>query len=85
MFLPRRRRMVVVATVVPAVAATVFGAGVVTAMHASAAAGCRIDYEVTNSWQGGFGANVNVHNLGDPINGWTLLWSYGAGQTVTQA
>ena len=81
MLLPRRRRVVVVG----ATALTLLGAGVVTAMHASAAAGCQIDYQVTNSWQGGFGANVNVHNLGDPINGWTLVWSYSAGQAVTQA
>ena len=26
--------------------------------QASAAAGCRVDYTVTNQWQSGFGANV---------------------------
>src|SRR5262245_11640620 len=58
--------------------------GVVTATNAQAATGCRVDYSVTNQWSGGFGANVNVTNLGDPINGWRLTWSFAAGQTITQ-
>jgi hypothetical protein len=58
----------------------------VTAQGASAAAaGCQVSYTISSQWQGGFGANVTVKNLGDPINGWTLRWSYGAGQSVTQA
>jgi Cellulose binding domain/Glycosyl hydrolase family 12 len=61
------------------------GAVVATAGPALAATGCRVDYTVSATWPGGFGANVNVTNLGDPINGWTLVWSYAAGQTVTQA
>ncbi|GIJ31867.1 rhamnogalacturonan lyase family protein [Micromonospora sediminimaris] len=70
------------AATVTAVAA----AGVLTTLTASAAAaGCRVDYRVTNQWTGGFGADVTVTNLGDPVNGWTLVWSYAAGQQVTQA
>nr|MDT0659768.1 non-reducing end alpha-L-arabinofuranosidase family hydrolase [Micromonospora sp. DSM 115978] len=53
--------------------------------QASAAAGCRVDYSVTSQWQSGFGANVTITNLGDPISGWTLTWSYTAGQRITQA
>ncbi|WP_281278688.1 cellulose binding domain-containing protein [Micromonospora pisi] len=57
-----------------------------TAVVASAAAaGCRIDYQVTNQWQGGFGASVTLTNLGDPLTAWNLTWSYAAGQQVTQA
>jgi endo-1,4-beta-xylanase len=59
-------------------------AGVVVAGGADAAAGCRVDYSVSNQWQGGFGANVSVTNLGDPISSWTLTWSFPAGQQVTQ-
>src|SRR2546421_10303442 len=61
--------------------------GVVVAVDPSAyaAAGCRVDYAVTSSWQGGFGASVTVTNLGDAVDGWTLTWSFGAGQTVVQA
>lgn len=57
-----------------------------TSMMASAAAvGCRVSYTISSQWQGGFGASVAITNLGDPVNGWTLRWSFGAGQTVTQA
>ncbi|WP_027342036.1 family 43 glycosylhydrolase [Hamadaea tsunoensis] len=55
-----------------------------TTTAAAAAAGCRATYTVTSSWPGGFGATVDITNLGDPINGWTLTWSYSAGQTITQ-
>ncbi len=51
----------------------------------AAAPGCRVDYRVTNQWSGGFGAEVTATNLGDPLNGWTVTWTYGAGQSVTQA
>ncbi|MEU7845849.1 non-reducing end alpha-L-arabinofuranosidase family hydrolase [Micromonospora parva] len=59
---------------------------VVAALPAGAAAeGCSVSYAVSSQWQGGFGANVAITNLGDPLTSWTLTWSYGAGQTVTQA
>ncbi|WP_237047825.1 cellulose binding domain-containing protein [Lentzea guizhouensis] len=51
---------------------------------AGAAAGCRVAYQVTNEWQGGFIASVDVTNLGDAVDGWQLTWSFGNGQTVTQ-
>src|SRR3954468_13119962 len=52
--------------------------------HAAAAV-CRVTYTVTSQWPGGFGTNVEITNLGDPVTRWTLRWSYSAGQTVTQA
>jgi Glycosyl hydrolase family 62/Cellulose binding domain len=59
---------------------------VVVALPAAAAsAGCSVNYAVSSQWQGGFGANVSITNLGDPLSDWTLTWSFGAGQTVTQA
>jgi hypothetical protein len=51
----------------------------------AAAAGCSVTYTVSSQWQGCFGANVAITNLGDPLSAWTLTWTYGAGQTVTQA
>ncbi len=61
-------------------------ATVVVALPAgAAAAGCSVNYAVSSQWQGGFGANVSITNLGDPLTGWTLTWSFGAGQTVTHA
>ncbi len=59
---------------------------VVVALPAgAAAAGCSVNYAVSSQWPGGFNANVVITNLGDPLTGWTLTWSFGAGQTVTQA
>jgi len=65
-------------------ALTLGAAGVAVAASADAAAGCRITYTVTSQWQGGFGASVTIDNLGDPISGWQVGWSFSAGQTITQ-
>ena len=75
----RYRSPVVIAGV-----AALGAAAVLTATAAQAAAGCRVDYGVTSSWGGGFGAGVTVTNLGDAVTGWTVSWSFAAGQTVTQ-
>ncbi|PTA47916.1 arabinofuranosidase catalytic domain-containing protein [Micromonospora sp. RP3T] len=55
-----------------------------TQLPAAAATGCAVSYTVSSSWSGGFGANVTVTNLGDPVSNWRLTWTFGAGQTVTQ-
>jgi len=57
---------------------------VTTAVAANAAAGCSVTYAVSSQWQGGFGASVNIKNLGDPLTSWRLTWSFSAGQTITQ-
>ncbi|WP_433618618.1 arabinofuranosidase catalytic domain-containing protein [Dactylosporangium sp. CA-139114] len=77
----RRRRPLVALTA----ALTVAAAGLAGTHLASAATtGCRVTYTVTNQWPGGFGAAVDVTNLGDPVNGWRLTWTFTAGQTITQ-
>ncbi|MFI7220853.1 rhamnogalacturonan lyase family protein [Micromonospora maritima] len=76
-----RRRLALLA----AASAVTLSAGALTTVAAAAAAACRVDYRITNQWSGGFGADVTVTNLGDPVNGWTLGWSFAAGQQVTQA
>ncbi|MEV0234813.1 cellulose binding domain-containing protein [Nonomuraea sp. NPDC050786] len=58
-------------------------ASTVTAQAASA--GCQVTYTVGSQWGGGFSANVAIKNLGDPLASWVLRWSFGAGQTVSQA
>jgi hypothetical protein len=63
---------------------TAGAAGVVAALPASAAVGCSVQYSVVNQWPGGFGTNVVIRNIGDPISSWTVVWSYAAGQQVTQ-
>ncbi|WP_247676497.1 cellulose binding domain-containing protein [Micromonospora sp. M51] len=79
-----RRRTTLIATTAAATAALVT-AGLLTSVSAQAAAGCQVAYSVASQWPGGFTGNVTVTNLGDPISGWTLRWSYGAGQQVSQA
>jgi hypothetical protein len=60
--------------------------GVATTTVAEAAAeGCRVAYTTPSQWGGGFSGNVAVTNLGDPLDGWRLTWSFPAGQRVTQA
>ncbi|MFC0528670.1 cellulose-binding domain-containing protein, partial [Phytohabitans kaempferiae] len=59
--------------------------GAVTVVtSASAAAGCAVTYRVGSQWPGGFSGSVDLTNLGDPLNGWTLTWSFTAGQQVSQ-
>ncbi|MEV4347364.1 cellulose binding domain-containing protein [Actinoplanes sp. NPDC049596] len=57
---------------------------VALAAPAQAAAGCRVEYQTTSQWPGGFGASVAVTNLGDPVSAWTLTFAFPSGQTVTQ-
>lgn len=68
---------------VAAAAAVALAGSISVAQPATAAAGCRVDYTVSSQWQGGFNAAVQVTNLGDPINGWDLRFSFGAGQTIS--
>ncbi|MEV0457550.1 cellulose binding domain-containing protein [Catellatospora methionotrophica] len=75
-----RAAMVAVGSVVLASAAVAVALPV-----AAAAVGCSVKYAVSSQWQDGFGADVTVTNLGDPVTSWTLTWSYSAGQTVTQS
>ena len=70
---------------VSAGAAMMASAAVAVAPAGAAVAGCSVAYTVSSQWQGGFNADVSITNLGDPLSGWTLTWSYGPGQTATQA
>ncbi|WP_229691722.1 cellulose-binding domain-containing protein, partial [Sphaerisporangium melleum] len=77
-----RRLWALVAAAVTLATGAVGAAG--THLASAAAAGCQVTYTVTSEWPGGFGASVNVNNLGDPIDGWRLTWSFPAGQSITQ-
>jgi cellulase/cellobiase CelA1 len=48
------------------------------------AAACKITYTLVNQWNTGFQGGVKITNLGPPINGWTLTWTFLNGQTITQ-
>ncbi|WP_308291060.1 cellulose binding domain-containing protein [Micromonospora sp. RL09-050-HVF-A] len=77
---PRRRTTLIAATTVALLAT-----GTLTAVAAHAAPGCAVSYTVGGQWQGGFTGNITISNLGDPLSGWSLRWSYSAGQTVSDA
>jgi lysophospholipase L1-like esterase len=74
-------RPVVAITATAAVAATAVIAG---SLAAHAAAGCKAAYSVTSQWPGGFGASIDITNLGDPLTSWKLTWAFTGGQTITQ-
>lgn len=76
-----RRTLAAVAITATGVAGLLVAAG----GTATAATSCAIEYAVTSQWPGGFVASVTIRNLGDPVSGWRLTWSYGAGQQVTSA
>lgn len=46
---------------------------------------CSVHYAISNQWAGGFGANFTITNTGSTaINGWSLVFTFPNGQTVTQ-
>jgi hypothetical protein len=46
---------------------------------------CKVTYAITNQWPGGFGASLTITNTGTTtINGWSLLFTFPNGQTITQ-
>jgi endoglucanase len=51
---------------------------------AAAGAGCRVDYSISSQWNVGFSTNVTITNLGSAISSWTLTWSFGGNQQITQ-
>ncbi|HEY6745396.1 MAG TPA: cellulose binding domain-containing protein [Mycobacteriales bacterium] len=48
-------------------------------------ASCTASYAVTQTWTGGFTADVTVRNTGRTTAGWTVTWTYGGTQQVTNA
>ena len=45
---------------------------------------CAATYSTAGSWSGGFQGQVTVTVGSAPINGWTVRWNFGSGQTITQ-
>jgi hypothetical protein len=81
----RRRRRTIATIAVGLLAATT--AAIVPPGVAYAATACEVVY-TTQDWtegpgRGGFTANLTVRNLGDPLNGWTLRFTFPAGQRIT--
>lgn len=47
---------------------------------------CTVDYSITSSWSGGFGAAITIKNNGSStLSNWTLTWSFANGQTITSS
>jgi hypothetical protein len=73
-----------VASVVVLVLIGTFGASV-PASAATAASACKVNYTVDSQWSTGFQASIQLTNLGDPVNGWTLQFDFpDAAQRVAQ-
>jgi cellulose 1,4-beta-cellobiosidase len=77
----RLRRGVVAAATALALCVVMAGVAV---NQASAAPGCRVEYSV-NQWNTGFTGNITLTNLGDPLNGWQLRWTFAGNQQLTQS
>jgi hypothetical protein len=44
-----------------------------------------VSYAITANWNNGFNASVTVTNTGtNPVNGWTVRWSFPNDQVITQ-
>jgi hypothetical protein len=50
----------------------------------AAVTACQVTYTVPSDWGVGFTANLHVANLGDPVNGWALTFTFPGNQQVTQ-
>jgi len=47
---------------------------------------CEIEVDASNAWPGGFQGSVTVFNATmQPVNGWTVTWTFGGSETVQQA
>lgn len=43
---------------------------------------CEVDYVVRDSWPGGFTVDVTVRNLAEPLDGWTLAWTFAGDEWI---
>lgn len=43
---------------------------------------CEVDYVVRDSWPGGFTVDVTVRNLAEPLDGWTLAWTFAGDERI---
>ncbi|GAA3745258.1 cellulose-binding domain-containing protein [Plantactinospora mayteni] len=81
---PYRRVSLALAAVTAIAASSVAVVGTGLAPAAQAAAGCLVDYQA-NQWTGGFTAAIRVTAGGTAVNGWTVTWTYGGDQRITNS
>ncbi|HKS99729.1 MAG TPA: cellulase family glycosylhydrolase [Rugosimonospora sp.] len=75
--------------------ATIFGGGTTSPPPSSppsspspaptGGGGCTAAYSIVGQWQGGFQGEVRVTAGTAAIHGWTVTWTFGNGQTLTQS
>ena len=51
---------------------------------AQAPSSCSIAYSVGSQWNNGFQGDVKITNGSTALTSWTLTWTFGSDQTVTQ-
>lgn len=55
-----------------------------TTSGGTSAGACTATYTTVNSWSGGFQGEVEVTAAGEPVDGWTVRWTLGSGQGISQ-
>ncbi len=56
-----------------------------TPTQPSGGSNCHVVYSIANQWSGGFQSSLSITNTGSStINGWSLVFSFANGQTITQ-
>jgi glucuronoarabinoxylan endo-1,4-beta-xylanase len=60
-------------------------AAVTVTTTATSTGTCGVGYQVVGSWSGGFQGEIVIHNTGaTALDGWTLAFTFTAGQTISQ-
>ncbi|GAA5188765.1 hypothetical protein GCM10023322_40160 [Rugosimonospora acidiphila] len=77
-----RRRLPAAAAAVAVALGAATVAVLAPAQGAAAAGGCQATYRV-NQWTGGFVAYIDVTAGTSAVHGWTVTWTYTAGQQLT--
>ncbi|MDG4831514.1 cellulose-binding domain-containing protein [Solwaraspora sp. WMMD1047] len=77
-------RRVPIAVAVALAATATAAVGLDLGSTARAAAGCQVDY-VVNQWTGGFTANIRLTGGDTALTGWTVTWTYGGDQRITNS
>ncbi|MFF9277239.1 glycoside hydrolase family 6 protein [Streptomyces griseosporeus] len=80
-----RTRLALIAALAMTAGSAATALTVVPAGAAAAAPACTVDYKVQNDWGSGFTTNVTVTNNGAAKSSWSLKWTYGGTQKVTNA
>ncbi|HEU5428783.1 MAG TPA: cellulose binding domain-containing protein, partial [Actinocrinis sp.] len=80
----KQRRALLASAAVGALMLAGAAAVTVPTMAAAASSGCQVNYAISSQWNVGFSTNVTITNLGSPITSWTLTWSFGGNQQITQ-